>query len=168
MAWGTLEDLSGSVDLVFFPAKEGGGSVQVDGKWQKAGPRPGFSDWETLLKGDEPLLIHGSVQISNRDDDNAKAELIVESVESLIAVRNKRAKELEIELNAPDVDESKIIALRDLLEKRPGKLGVSVRVNVPMQGCVSLQLPEALRVSADDDLVREINGLFGAKVAEIG
>ena len=168
MAWGTLEDLSGSVDLVFFPAKEGGGSVQVDGKWQKAGPRPGFSDWETLLKGDEPLLIHGSVQISNRDDDNAKAELIVESVESLIAVRNRRAKELEIELNAPDVDESKIIALRDLLEKRPGKLGVSVRVNVPMKGCVSLQLPEALRVSADDDLVREINGLFGAKVAEIG
>lgn len=168
MAWGTLEDLTGSVDLVFFPAKEGGGSVQVDGKWQKAGPRPGFSNWEPLLKSDDPLLVHGTVQISNRDDENAKAELIVESVESLIEVRKQRARELEIELNAPDVDEDKIVALRDLLQKRPGPLDVSVRLAVPMQGQVCLKLPTALRVNADDALVAEINELFGAKVAEIG
>ena len=40
MAWVTLEDLSGSVELVCFPGKEGGRSVMgKDGKWAKAGPQ---------------------------------------------------------------------------------------------------------------------------------
>ena len=59
MAWVTLEDLSGSVELVCFPGKEGGRSVMgKDGKWTKSGPRPGYDAWEPLLKSDEPILVH--------------------------------------------------------------------------------------------------------------
>ena len=168
MAWGTLEDLSGSIDLVFFPAKEGGSSVQVDGKWQKGGPRPGFSDWEGLLKSDDPLLIQGSIQVNSRDEENPRAEVIVESVESLIEVRNRRAHELELSLEASEVDEARLTSLRALLEKKPGKLAVAIHLSVPLQGQVLLKLPDALRVAADDALIADINRLFDGKVAEIG
>src|SRR6185436_6967051 len=43
MAWVTLEDLSGSVELVCFPGKDGSRSVMGrDGKWAKQGPKPGY------------------------------------------------------------------------------------------------------------------------------
>ncbi|MDR0965164.1 MAG: DNA polymerase III subunit alpha [Myxococcales bacterium] len=168
MAWGTLEDLTGAVDLVFFPSKEGGGSVQVDGKWQKGGPKPGFSDWEALLKGDEPLLIVGSIQANNRDEENPKTELIVVSVQSLAEVRSSRARELAIELSSDEIEPDKLVSLRALLEKKPGKLGVALHVSVPLQGQVLLKLPDALRVAADDALIADINELFGGKVAELG
>src|SRR5262249_61184372 len=84
MAWVTLEDLSGSVELVCFPGKEGGRSVMgKDGKWVKAGPRPGYEAWEMLLKSDEPILVTGTVQVNTRDEENPTAELIMEQVQSL-------------------------------------------------------------------------------------
>ncbi|HZI08508.1 MAG TPA: DNA polymerase III subunit alpha, partial [Archangium sp.] len=101
MAWVTLEDLSGSIELVCFPGKEGGRSVMgKDGKWTKGGPKPGYEHWETLLKGDDPILVSGTVQISQRDEDTPVAELIVEDIQSLKAVREKRTKRLELRVPA--------------------------------------------------------------------
>ena len=55
MAWVTLEDLSGSVELVCFPGKDGARCVMgKDGKWGKEGPKPGYEQWEHLLKSDDP------------------------------------------------------------------------------------------------------------------
>ena len=45
-------------------------------------PSPGYEHWEPLLKGDEPILVTGTVQINNRDEENPKAELIVEEIQS--------------------------------------------------------------------------------------
>ncbi|HEY3450638.1 MAG TPA: DNA polymerase III subunit alpha, partial [Myxococcales bacterium] len=96
MGWATLEDLSGSVGLVCFPPKDGSKPMMVDGKWQKGVPRAGFENWEPLLRGDEPVLVKGTVQIDARDEENPKREVIVDSIESLSTVRAQRAKRLEI------------------------------------------------------------------------
>ena len=43
MAWVTLEDLSGSIELVCFPGKDGDRSVMgKDGKWSKARAQAGL------------------------------------------------------------------------------------------------------------------------------
>ncbi len=174
MAWGTLEDLTGTVDLVFFPGKESGRVQGPDGRWKKSdGPIPGYSDWEQLLKGEEPLLIRGSVQMSqsNRDDDSSKAELVVDSVESLAEVRSKRARELEISVLDAEVSEEKLNQLRGILERHPGKLGVVMNVRVGDRGSVTMSLPENLKVDIthSDALIRDINVLFDRKnAAEVG
>ena len=52
MAWVTLEDLSGSVELVCFPGKDGGALGDGQGRQVEQGrrPSPGYEHWEPLLK----------------------------------------------------------------------------------------------------------------------
>ena len=95
MAWVTLEDLSGSVELVCFPGKEAGRSVHGQGRQVGQGlGAAGLRAWEHLLKADDPILVTGTVQVNIRDEENPVAELIVEQVQSLKEVRDKRAQAL--------------------------------------------------------------------------
>jgi len=166
MAWVTLEDLTGSVDLVLFPPKDGSKPVMVDGKWQKGQPRPGYQDWEPLVKGDEPVMVKGAVQFNSRDEENPKAEVIVESIESLAAVRAQRAKRLEIRLPIALVTEEKLVELRKICHAHPGSVGLALQLLLPQLSEVTVA-STALKVSPDDELFGEIEKLFGEKVAEI-
>ena len=132
MAWVTLEDLSGSIELVCFPGKDGTRSVMgKDGKWSKQGPKPGYEHWEPLLKGDDPILVTGSVQISQRDEDAPTAELIVEDIQSLKAVREKRTKRLELRVPADLLTEEKLAKLLEIAKKNVGTTPVAVSVLFP-------------------------------------
>ncbi|EAU61904.1 DNA polymerase III alpha subunit, partial [Stigmatella aurantiaca DW4/3-1] len=84
MAWVTLEDLSGSIELVCFPGKGGrplddGQGRQVDQGRAQAGVR---ELGRRCSKGDDPILVSGTVQISQRDEESPTAELIVEDIQS--------------------------------------------------------------------------------------
>ena len=167
MAWGALEDLSGSVDVVFFPPKDGGRSEMKDGKWQKGGPKAGYQDWETLLKGDDPVLLTGVVQINSRDEENPKAELIADEVQSLVEVRAQRTKRLELRVPVALATEERLLKLRELLDKHPGHLGVALQLVVPLESEVLISAG-AVKVAPDDEMLAAIDRIFGEKVAELG
>jgi DNA polymerase III subunit alpha len=166
MAWGTVEDLSGSIDVVFFPGRDGSKSQMVDGKWQKGVPRPGFSEWEGLLKGDDPVLVKGAVQMNNRDEENPKAELVADEVQGLSQVRAQRTRRLEIRLPVALADEPRLLKLRELFAQHPGNLGVALELVVPEGSEVILS--GAAKVAPSDELVAAIDRLFGEKVAQLG
>jgi DNA polymerase-3 subunit alpha len=166
MAWGTIEDLTDSVDVVFFPPKDGSRPEMKDGKWQKGGPRPGFGDWEALLKGEDPVLLTGSVQINSRDEENPKAELIADEVQSLVVVRAQRTKRLELRLPAALATEEKLEKLGALLGRHPGNLGVALQIVLPRESEITVTAGE-LKVAPDDELLTAIDRLFGEKVAEL-
>ena len=165
MAWGTIEDLTGSVDVVFFPPKDGSKPQMVDGKWQKGTPRQGFGDWEQMLKGDDPVLVKGVVQVNTRDEENPKAEVVADSVESLVQVRAQRAKRLEIRVLAPLATEERLASLRELCLKNPGNVGVAMQLVLPQQSEVTVAT-SALKVAPSDELLGAIDKIFGEKVAE--
>jgi DNA polymerase III subunit alpha len=169
MAWVTLEDLSGSVELVVFPGKEGGRSMMgKDGKWTRSsGPKPGYEQWEPLLKSDDPVLVTGTVQINDRDAESPQAELIVEEIQSLREVREKRVKRLEIRLPAALITEEKLERLRDLASKHAGATPLAVAVTLPSEAEILIgNIP--LKVQVTDELLESVNRLFGARVAEPG
>jgi DNA polymerase III subunit alpha len=168
MAWVTLEDLSGSVELVVFPGKDGNRSVMgKDGKWTKGGPKPGYEQWEPLLKSDDPLLVTGTVQINDRDAESPQAELIVEEIQSLREVREKRVKRLEIRLPAALVTDEKLEKLRDIASKHAGATPLAVAVTLPSEAEILIgNIP--LKVQVSDELLESVNRLFGARVAEPG
>ncbi len=167
MAWVTLEDLSGSVELVVFPGKDGSRSTQDPrtGKWGKSGPKPGYEQWEHLLKSDEPLLVSGSVQMS-RDEENPQAELIVDDIKSLKEVREQRVKRLELRLQAAMATEEKLGALAALAKKHAGATPVAVALQLP--GEAEALWSAGMTVQISDELLESVNRLFGAKVAELG
>jgi DNA polymerase III subunit alpha len=168
MAWVTLEDLSGSVELVCFPGKEGGRSVMgKDGKWTKSGPRPGYEAWEPLLKSDEPILVTGTVQVNTRDEENPTAELIVEQVQSLKEVRDKRVKRLELRVRADLVTEDRLERLSGLAKEHAGATPLAVSIVLPGQA-EALIGSTGLRVDVSDALIAAVDRLFGEKVVELG
>ncbi len=168
MAWVTLEDLSGSIELVCFPGKEGGRSVMgKDGKWTKGGPKPGYEHWEPLLKGDDPILVTGTVQISQRDEDAPTAELIVEDIQSLKAVREKRTKRLELRLPVDLVTEERLSKLTQIATQYAGATPVAVSVLFPGEA-EALIGGTTLKVQVSDELLLAVDKLFGMKVVELG
>ena len=168
MAWVTLEDLSGSVELVCFPGKEGGRSVMgKDGKWTKSGPRPGYEAWEPLLKSDEPILVTGTVQVNTRDEENPTAELIVEQVQSLKEVRDKRVKRLELRVRADLVTEDRLQRLSGLAKEHAGATPLAVSIVLPGEA-EALIGNTGYRVDVSDALIAAVDRLFGEKVVELG
>jgi DNA polymerase-3 subunit alpha len=169
MAWVTLEDLSGSVELVCFPGREAGGS-RMDpktGKWAKSGAKPGYENWETLLKGDEPILVTGSVQVNNRDEEHPVAELIVEDIQSLREVREKRVKRLELRLHVDMATDEKLAKLAEIAKKFAGATPIAIALHMPGEA-ETLIGGTSLKVQVTDELLESVNRLFGARVAEPG
>ena len=168
MAWVTLEDLSGSIELVCFPGKDGSRpSMGRDGKWQKGAPKPGFEQWEHLLKNDDPILVTGTVQINNRDEETPTTELIVEDIQSLKTVREKRTKRLELRVPADLLTEDRLIKLSELAKTHTGATPVAVSILFKGEA-EALVGNTALKVQVSDELLWGIDKLFGMKVAELG
>lgn len=168
MAWVTLEDLSGSIELVVFPGKDGTRSVMdpKTGKWGKAGPKPGYEQWESLLKSDDALLVTGTVQMS-RDEENPQAELIVDEIQSLREVREKRVKRLELRLHVDMATDEKLARLAELAKKHAGATPIAVALHMPGEA-EALVGNTNLKVAVTDELLESVNRLFGARVAEPG
>jgi DNA polymerase-3 subunit alpha len=168
MAWVTLEDLSGSVELVCFPGKEAGRSFMgKDGRWQKGGAKPGYDNWEPLLKADDPILVTGTVQINDREAENPVAELIVDEIQSMKEVRERRVKRLELRLQANMVSDDRLQKLNELAKKYAGATPVAVAVVMPGEA-EALVGNTSLKVQISDELLEMVNRLFGARVAELG
>jgi len=166
MAWVTLEDLTGSVPVVCFPAKEGRTAPGSDGRWSKADPRPGYENWEALLKGDEPVLVTGTVQINQRDEEQPVGEIIAEEIQQLKEARDKRVKRLELRIAAERITEGRLNRLADLARQCQGPTQLAVFVLLPGEAEVAIATP--LRVQLSDELLASLNELFGAQVCELG
>ncbi|MGO9830286.1 MAG: DNA polymerase III subunit alpha [Myxococcaceae bacterium] len=167
MAWVTLEDLSGSVELVCFPGKDAGRSVMGrDGKWTKGAARPGYEAWEPLLKADDPILVTGTVQVNIRDEENPIAELIVEQVQSLKEVRDKRLKRLELRVRADLVTDERLEELSRLAQSHAGATPIALSIVFPGEAEAVIGAP--LKVDVTDELISQVDRLFGEKVVELG
>ncbi len=168
MAWVTLEDLSGSVELVCFPGKDGSKPMMGrDGKWQKGSPKPGFDQWESMLKGDDPILVTGTVQFNTRDEENPVAELIVENIQSLREVREKRARRVEIRATHDLFTDERLQRLLDLAKKNEGALPLGVSMIFPGEAEVIVGGIK-VKVNPSDEFIHQVDQLFGQKVIEIG
>ena len=132
MAFITLEDLTGIVEVICFPGGPQRGPPEPGQKERP--PRDGFDTWEHMLKTDDPILLTGKVQIKSMDDGSRTAELIAEEVTTLAAMREKKAKRFRIALPAESVDADKLARLKTELEKKPGAAARGTGAGGPGRG----------------------------------
>ncbi len=109
----TLEDLTGTVEVICWASR----ASQNGRPAQK-----GWADWELLLKGDEPVVVHGEVKINNREEENPRAELTAIDVLPLAAVRNQKTSEVAFRIDAERLTRDRAGDLRTLLGPPPGRL----------------------------------------------
>ena len=101
MAFVQLEDLNGSVELVFFP---------------KA-----LSACRAAIESGRPLLVRGKLE---RKPEGSK--ILAESAECMDDLRERRTRRVELLLRADEVNDDALPTLRTLLKENAGECPVTV------------------------------------------
>lgn len=154
MAFGQLEDLSGSVELIVFPEA--------------------FAKGEMALKADTPLLVGGNLK---KENDSLK--ILVDRVAPLEEVLGK-AKSMTLKIDASMRE--KLSDLHHLLSRFPGKTGVEIEMQVeldlegetesaerigsgsskkPVKRTITMDVADPQGVMVTNAFFEDLHGLFG-------
>jgi DNA polymerase-3 subunit alpha len=151
MAFGTLEDLEGSFDLVIF-----------------AEP---YAQFASLLKrakggdagqGPTPLLVTGQLE------ENDPPKLLVREILELERAEERLTTQLRLRVHAEEATRDRLLALREILSQHPGECDVVLHLVIPGESETLLSLPAIGGVRAGARLLEDLSGLFGRDVAELG
>lgn len=134
MAFGRLEDLTGSVELVIFPDV--------------------FAKTEPFFKGERPLLVGGFLEVENQ-----APKIIVDTVTTLEEMLMK-IRALTIRLK--DWSESELQSLYQLLLDNPGPTEVLLQIDLPdLKKSVMMNTGDAIKVKLDNDFIESLRTQFG-------
>jgi DNA polymerase-3 subunit alpha len=139
MAFVTLEDLSGFVEMVVFPET--------------------YTEAAELLNSEEALLVKGAVDVG---EDACK--ILVNEVLSLKDVKKHRTKLVHFRLTTPGLEERQLRSLREIMTKYRGDCEALIHLIVPNRSETVVSLPEALRLQASDEMMDDVEKLFGYNV----
>ena len=139
MAFVTLEDLTGFVEMVVFP-------------------EPYMASIE-LLKSEEPLLVSGTLDVGEET-----VKLMANEVLALREVQERLTRRVHFRLTTPGLDETQLRALRSVMERHRGNCEALLHLVIPNRSETVLALPEGLRVAASDEIMDDTQKLFGYNV----
>ncbi|PLX86836.1 MAG: DNA polymerase III subunit alpha [Desulfuromonas sp.] len=139
MAFVTLEDLSGSVEMVVFPETYAAGME--------------------LFQGEEPLLVAGELDVGEE-----ACKLLVNEVMLLRDAREQHTERVRIRLTTPGLNDVQLRSLKQIVQRYRGGCSVHLHVVIPNRSETIIQLPDRLRMAASDEAMAEAEALFGYNV----
>jgi DNA polymerase-3 subunit alpha len=152
MGFATLEDATGSFELVIFAEPFGVHRALLKRALESAS-QPGG--------GVLPVIVSGSLESAE------PPRMIARELYSLAEAEEKLAARVTIRLLAGDSTHDRMAALKSVLGKHGGDCTVTLHVTIPGESETVMTLPEALAVMPTEALVRDVNALFGRDVAEV-
>jgi DNA polymerase-3 subunit alpha len=149
MAFGTLEDLEGNLDLVVFaePYAQHGSLLKRARGDGEGGPTP--------------LLVTGQLE------EGDPPKLLVREVLELERAEERLATRLRLRVLAEEATRDRLVALREVLAQHPGDCEVVLQLVIPGESETLLALPALGGVRAGPRLLADLCGLFGREVAEL-
>ena len=139
MAFVTLEDLSGSVEIIVFPEV--------------------YTAAMELLKGEDPLLVSGELDVGEE-----ACKILATEVSLLRDVKETMAKRVHIRLTTPGLDEMQMRQLKGIVQRYRGKCDVQLHIVIPNRSETIITLPDQLKMSANDAAMADTEALFGYNV----
>lgn len=144
MAFASLEDLTGQIELIVFP------EAYVKG--------------EIALKGDQPLLVGGQLK---KENDSLK--ILVDRVAPLEDVLAK-SKAITFKIDSTMTD--KLPELQNLMARFPGSTGVELQMEIdvelsekqgsnPIKKMVTMEVEEPKGIQVTNAFFEDLHGLFG-------
>jgi len=139
MAFVTLEDLSGFVEMVVFPET--------------------YTEAAELLNSEEALLVKGTLDVG---EDACK--ILVNEVLSLKDVQERLTRMVHFRLTTPGLEERQLRSLREIMTRYHGDCEALIHLVVPNRSETVISLPEDLRLQASDQMMDDVEKLFGYNV----
>jgi DNA polymerase-3 subunit alpha len=139
MARATLEDLGGTLDVVIFPKT--------------------YAKFSALLQAETPVLVKGNVA-----GEPDRPELHADEVVRLADAWTQRTSRLSVVVGADEAEGERLARLRRLFDLIPGPVPVSLELRLPSGAEAVFHLPKH-KVRVTEELVREVDGIFGRRVA---
>ena len=139
MATLSLEDRTGSASVVVFPDV--------------------FSQYASLLAGDAPVMVSGTVEVN----ENA-AKVLAQEIVSLETVRQQSIRAVQVDLAADRVSRDLLEAVRDVFYRYPGDCSVLFRVNTGNGKDFLISASDHYRVLPCDEMIGEIETITGLHV----
>jgi DNA polymerase-3 subunit alpha len=136
MAFATLEDLLGSVEVVVFPEAFAAGSE--------------------YLKSDDPLLVTGTI-----DKGEKNIKIMANEVVLLRDVSSRETKRVIFTLSGDGLDRSRLETLKGIMRRYPGNCKTLLAIEIPAQCRATIALPDSYLVAASEELSLEVKNLFG-------
>lgn len=141
MAFVTLEDLSGFIEIIVFSDI--------------------FKKTSTLVKSDMPILVRGHL---TRDEKSTK--VVAEEITPLSVAKERMISSVRIKLNAEGLTRQHLVSLRNLLEQYKGTCKIYIHVITQDGEKTVIGLPDSLRLDPSQEMIQEINDFFGYTVVE--
>jgi DNA polymerase-3 subunit alpha len=158
MGFVTIEDLTGSVEVTVFSDI--------------------YTSAVSLLKSDDPLLIDGKLE---RSEKGAKILVRGQSegasewqkqqrgpagdIRPLLDVRDQTTKRVVFTLRMDETRPEQLEPLKEIIRRHQGSVPVEIQFVIPQRSRSTLQLAESMNVAASDDLRLEVERLFGYNAA---
>ncbi|HTP66294.1 MAG TPA: DNA polymerase III subunit alpha [Geobacteraceae bacterium] len=136
MGFITLEDLTGSVEVVVLPDVYG---TAVE-----------------CLKSDEPVLVAGTLEIGEKG-----AKIRATEVSSLRDVQGRETRTVHFTLTANGPERDRLESLRDILGRHQGTCRPLLHIVIPEQGRTTIRLPDSWGVAASEELTMAVQELLG-------
>ncbi len=141
MAFVTIEDLQGSVEIIVFPST-----------YAKAA--------DTLFE-DMPILVQGQIQ---RDENAVK--VLAETIIPMDKAEETWTAAVHLSLDMTRTERKLLCRLHDIFKRYPGTCRAYVHLKDPEKTETIIELPETLALKASASLIREVNGFLGYNAIE--
>ena len=139
MAFATLEDLNGFAELVVFPEA--------------------YTQAADLLGSEEALLVRGTVDVG---EDNNK--ILVNEILSLKDVKERLTRIVHFRLTTPGLDDRQLHSLKEIISRYRGECEGQIHLVIPNRSETVVRLPESLKIQACDEMMDDVEKLFGYNV----
>jgi DNA polymerase-3 subunit alpha len=139
MAFATLEDLKGVIEVILFPDV--------------------FLSSLPYLKGDDPILVKGILDVGE-DSPKIKANDVI----PLSKIKEKSISGVHIRLSTPGLTRELLEKLKSILQKRKGACPVFLHMVIPNRSETVISLSDRFNVAPSDDMAREVEEVFGYNI----
>jgi DNA polymerase III subunit alpha len=134
----TLEDLSGTVEVLCWASRPAQGSRPA---------QKGWADWEHVVKRDEPIVVHGQVRMNTRDEEHPSAEITASDIQLLSEVRSQKTSVVTFRIDADALSADKATELRSLVSRHAGPCAAVMRAVIPQETETVVRLPSKVATS---------------------
>jgi len=148
MARFILEDATGGVEVVVFPKT--------------------FEKVRHVLVSDEPILCSGEAR-NEGGSEQADWKIMLNEAVPMAELRQAKTTRVDIHLNADAITHDQVSELRAILaQAQRGNCQAVVRLRIPSRSETVIPLGETWMVSPSDELMTQLERVFGERVAVFG